>query len=157
MADDTGAPARRKAGVLSRKIGPLPAWGWVAIVAVLIIVWAWWHNKNTQNAGTPAGTASADVPQFVNQTYTSPYPPPPPASGGGADDDDDGKGKGSGGGKHKRPHRKHPHVPPLKHPHHGRRSYPGGAEHPPEPKPIRGPVHEHGGPPVRRILPPRAA
>lgn len=93
------APARGGGNVLTRKIGPLPTWAWVAIVSVILIGYAYWRNKQAASstdatADTSAdGTDASQVPQFVNQTYTSVTPPattgapaPPPATttpGGG--------------------------------------------------------------------------
>lgn len=83
------APARGGGGnVLTRKIGPLPTWAWVAIVSVILIAFAYW--RNSQSGGSTAasstaadGTDASQVPQFVNQTYTSVTPPaagPPTAA-----------------------------------------------------------------------------
>lgn len=81
-------PARGGGNVLTRKIGPLPTWAWVAIVSVILIGYAYWRNKQAGTTATPDttadGTDASQVPQFVNQTYTSVTPPaagaPPPAA-----------------------------------------------------------------------------
>jgi len=75
MPDEPSAPRRRE-NVLTRRLGPLPTWAWVLIAAGLIVAWAWWRNRNTQQPG-PTDT-SGQVPQFVNQTFTGPEPPEPP-------------------------------------------------------------------------------
>jgi len=62
---------------LKRKIGPLPTWAWVAIAAGIVIAWAWWRNRTQAATAAPAQDAG-QVPQFVNQTYTSVVPPTPP-------------------------------------------------------------------------------
>ena len=80
-------PARGGGNVLTRKIGPLPTWAWVAIVSVILIGYAYWRNKQSSSATADTsadGTDASQVPQFVNQTYTSVTPPaagpPPPAA-----------------------------------------------------------------------------
>ena len=65
-------------GTLKHKIGPLPTWAWVAIVAGVIVAWAYWKNRQAGTTPTPATTGSGQVPQFVNQTYTTVSPPPAP-------------------------------------------------------------------------------
>jgi hypothetical protein len=72
---------------LTRKIGPLPMWAWLAIFTAVIVVYAYIKKKSsgtTTGAGTstgatsvnsPGGVDSSLVPQFVNQTYTSTTPP----------------------------------------------------------------------------------
>ena len=70
------APARRE-NVFTRKLGPIPTWGWVLIAVGLIGVYYLWH-RNTQTQ-TATGTNASQVPQFVNQVYTSGTPPTAPA------------------------------------------------------------------------------
>ncbi len=85
--------------IFTRKVGPLPLWGWLAIATVAAVLYALYaKNKasSTSTTGTGSSTAGAGgvdsslVPQFVNQTYvnnTPPAAPPvtstPPSSGGG--------------------------------------------------------------------------
>src|SRR5215469_14123505 len=82
------APARRE-NLFTRKIGPLPMWAWTAIVAGLIIVWSLYQRRKQgqqQAQQQQAATAQASqVPQFVNQTFTTVEPPlmPPPSGGTG--------------------------------------------------------------------------
>ena len=75
-------PTRSSAGrenVFTHKLGPLPTWVWIVILGLGIVAWSWWKNKsasaasaaNTASSGTPAD----QVPQFVNQTYTTVTPP----------------------------------------------------------------------------------
>jgi len=84
------APERTGGGgnVFTRKIGPLPMWGWMAIALLFALFFYLW-NKNKQSAGaasgsspstvnTPGGVDSSLVPQFVNQTYTYVQPPTAP-------------------------------------------------------------------------------
>ena len=76
------APSRASGGggnVLTHKLGPLPTWVWIAVIGLGIIAWSWWKNKSADAAST-ANTASSStpadqVPQFVNQTYTTVTPP----------------------------------------------------------------------------------
>jgi hypothetical protein len=87
-APPAAPPSPRGGGnVLTRKIGPLPTWAWVAIVSALLIGYAYWRNKQSSSATadtSATGTDASQVPQFVNQTYTSVTPPaagaPPPAA-----------------------------------------------------------------------------
>ena len=95
---ETRAPSRSSSGggnVFTHRLGPLPTWVWIAIAAALIIAYSWWKSKSANaasSANTAASSTPADqVPQFVNQTYTTVTPPsvnvtdtdtaPPPASG----------------------------------------------------------------------------
>lgn len=77
------APSRSSSGgggnVLTHRLGPLPTWVWIAIAAALIIAYSWWKSKSADTASS-ANTASSStpadqVPQFVNQTYTTVTPP----------------------------------------------------------------------------------
>lgn len=68
-------------GGFTAKWGPLPVWGWLGLLAVLVIGGTLvWRHKSTQQQqpanvapGTSTGaTGNANtVPQFVNQTYTT--------------------------------------------------------------------------------------
>src|SRR5271165_5807381 len=75
------APARASGGgnVLTHKLGPLPTWVWIAVIGLGIVAWSWWKNKSASaasSANTAASSTPADqVPQFVNQTYTTVTPP----------------------------------------------------------------------------------
>lgn len=77
--------------VFTRKIGPLPMWGWMGI-ALLVAVFYYMYRKNKQGttgsgtgassggaaANTPGGVDASLVPQFVNQTYVQGVPPSAP-------------------------------------------------------------------------------
>lgn len=71
------APAGRKENVFTHKIGPLPMWGWLAIVGGVLVAWRLYSSKNAataaaqQGATTTPSTPADQVPQFVNQTYVS--------------------------------------------------------------------------------------
>ena len=77
------APSRTSSGgggnVLTHKLGPLPTWVWIAVIGLGIVAWSWWKSKSA-DAASSASTASSStpadqVPQFVNQTYTTVTPP----------------------------------------------------------------------------------
>lgn len=55
-----GAPSPSPAGGsgLTRKIGPLPAWGWIAAAAALGVGFIWWRNHQA-NAATAATSDTA--------------------------------------------------------------------------------------------------
>lgn len=67
-------PARSGRGnILTNKIGPLPMWAWVGIAGAILVVWRLYSNKQNQSqaATTTPSTPADQVPQFVNQTYTT--------------------------------------------------------------------------------------
>jgi hypothetical protein len=78
--------------VFTRKLGPLPMWGWMAVVLLLAIAYYFMHKQasssssgNTSGAAsspsslnTPGGVDSSLVPQFVNQVYNQETPPAAP-------------------------------------------------------------------------------
>ncbi len=76
------APAREN--VFTHKIGPLPMWGWLAIIGGLLIAWRVYSNKQAaaqQAAATTSPSTPADqVPQFVNQTYVNTTAPAAPGA-----------------------------------------------------------------------------
>jgi len=65
--------------VFTHKLGPLPTWLWIVIIGLAIIAWAWWKNKSASAASSANTSASStpedQVPQFINQTYTTVTPP----------------------------------------------------------------------------------
>lgn len=72
-------PAAKRENVFTRKLGPLPMWAWVAIVSAVLIGYFYLKNKKAGQT-TPTGTNASQIPQFVNQVFTSVQPPgtPPP-------------------------------------------------------------------------------
>ena len=87
MAAETDAPPRQRSSgggnVFTRKIGPLPMWAWVAIVSAVILGYAYWKNRQSGSTASQSSTANASqVPQFVNQTYTTVQPPSAPPGPG---------------------------------------------------------------------------
>lgn len=69
------SPARRGGNVFTNRIGPLPMWAWLAIVLGILIVWRIYAGKASASSqaatATTPGTPADQVPQFVNQTYTT--------------------------------------------------------------------------------------
>lgn len=62
----------------TQKWGPLPVWAWMAIAASSLLIISYLRNK--QNSSTSTGintsdTGASQIPQFINQTYTSASPP----------------------------------------------------------------------------------
>lgn len=93
--EPTGGPpkARGKLGIWAKKYGPLPAWAWALIGLVIILGVLYLKNRNSASANTTADAAAqtadttagaGQIPQFVNQTYTTVQPPsapsPPPST-----------------------------------------------------------------------------
>lgn len=80
------ATTKPKGGVFTRKIGPLPMWGWMAIVGVLVLMYSFYAKQKqssqaNQSAGgvnSPGGVDASLVPQFINQTYDQDTPPTAP-------------------------------------------------------------------------------
>jgi len=71
---EPGEPTRASPGnVFTNKIGPLPMIAWVGIIGAVIIGWAYLKNRgsSSQAAAGDGSTPASDVPQFVNQTYTT--------------------------------------------------------------------------------------
>jgi hypothetical protein len=79
-----------KLGVWGKKMGPLPVWAWVAIVLGGLLAFMYWKNKGAATApgastdtgsSAAAGTTDASqIPEFVNQTYTTVSPPAEPTT-----------------------------------------------------------------------------
>lgn len=79
------APERSGGGgnVLTRKIGPLPMWGWAAIILGVVLLYSYRQKSNqAQQAATsvnsPGGVDASLVPQFINQEYDNTAPPAAP-------------------------------------------------------------------------------
>jgi hypothetical protein len=78
---ERGQPPRGRGNLFTRKLGPLPTWAWMAIGLALILGYAYYKSKTTTaSSGTATGTDASQVPQFVNQTYTSVSPPSAPVA-----------------------------------------------------------------------------
>lgn len=108
MADQPTSPASphpAAAGggnVFTHKLGPLPMWQWAGMATAGLLGWALYKNhksggktgSTTSTTATTAGgssspyassalTSASQVPQFINQTYTTvlpPMAPPPPVA-----------------------------------------------------------------------------
>jgi LysM repeat protein len=80
------APSSSGGNVFTRKLGPLPTWGWMGIaLAVALVYYFYSKNKSSSTTAqtsatnnTPGGVDSSLVPQFVNQTYVNGSPPAAP-------------------------------------------------------------------------------
>lgn len=59
--------------LLTKKIGPMPTWGWMGILLVVVLAWRLYSNK--KSAAATVQTTSADqttpsnVPEFISQSY----------------------------------------------------------------------------------------
>lgn len=137
MADSGGG------NVFTRHIGPLPMWAWTAIVGAVIVGWAWYKNRQGASSGSSQSSSAgaSQVPEFVNQTYTTVQPPSAP----GEDDDTDDKTKKKTTPPDHHNHRK-PHRPA---PDHDADDKPSGTVHKKPPTRKSGPVRRKNGP-VRR-------
>lgn len=103
-------PPAQGGSFLTRKVGPLPMWAWMAIVVGgLVAVVAWRNAHQAANTATTDSTVPPDqTPPMVFQDYvtsTPPYSPPaggrhgPPAgSGSGAPPAGGSSGSGTSGG-----------------------------------------------------------
>jgi len=106
-------PAPQRDNVFTRKIGPMPMWAWVAIISAVIIGYAYWKNKQATSSSAPGtATTSAQVPQFVNQTYTTVTPPAAPPPGPSDHDKDDERHHRHRKHPRRRPHPTNPGPPP---------------------------------------------
>lgn len=81
------ATTKPKGGTFTRKMGPLPLWGWMAIIGVLVLMYSFYAkhkqdttaNQSTGGVNSPGGVDASLVPQFVNQTYVQDTPPTAPS------------------------------------------------------------------------------
>lgn len=78
-------PQSRSSGnVFTRKVGPMPMWGWMGVVLLAAIGYYLIRKQGqttaaaNQAVNTPGGVDSSLVPQFVNQTYVQDTPPAAP-------------------------------------------------------------------------------
>lgn len=83
----TTSVSRPKGNVLTSKMGPLPMWGWMAIIAGVAVLYSFYKKSKGTTASTSAAQASGNspggvdaslVPQFINQTYDNDTPPAAP-------------------------------------------------------------------------------
>jgi hypothetical protein len=81
--DAPGTPASSgggKLGVWKKKIGGMPMWAWALILIGGILAYLYYRNQqsgSSTSSDTTASdsTAAGQIPQFVNQTYTTVTPP----------------------------------------------------------------------------------
>jgi outer membrane biosynthesis protein TonB len=77
----TQAPAAAPAGgggFLARKVGPLPMWGWLAILTAVALGFYLYEKHKSGASSTPA-EGDAQVPEVVvNDTTQAATPPPEP-------------------------------------------------------------------------------
>lgn len=77
-AGDSAPPRREPAGAggsnaFTRKLGPLPVWGWMGIgLAIALVYYFWKQNKKTAATASPTSTpdqttAASQIPQFINE------------------------------------------------------------------------------------------
>lgn len=78
--------------VWTKKLGPLPLWGWMGIAALIAVMYYLYRKNQAANSttssastaqtastnNTPGGVDSSLVPQFVNQVYNQESPPAAP-------------------------------------------------------------------------------
>lgn len=90
-----GAPPSSggKLGVWGKKLGPVPVWGWASMALAGILIYMYIKNKNSTAStssttaadasgdSAAAGTGAGQIPEFVNQTYTTVTPPTEPTTG----------------------------------------------------------------------------
>lgn len=97
------APAKgKKENVLTRKIGPLPTWAWVAIIAALLLLYVMWSGNKKAQASNAGGQKTGGFGEFlVPPTILHPHR----GKGGGHGDNDGGHGDGG----HHHHHKKHKH------------------------------------------------
>jgi hypothetical protein len=82
------ASSSSKGNLFTRKIGPLSTWVWILLISAPIVLYSFYERSKNAKAAAPATSSAttsgmvsgSQVPQFVNQTYTTVEPPSAPAS-----------------------------------------------------------------------------
>lgn len=82
-AGDTPPASSGGGGMLTRKLGPLPTWGWLLIITGLAAGYYLIEKRKTASSATTAATtatstAASNVPDYVFQNYNQ-IPPTTPA------------------------------------------------------------------------------
>lgn len=83
------APEGGGGNAFTRKVGPLPLWGWMGIAALIAVLYYLFRKNQAANSATstaqtaatnntPGGVDSSLVPQFINQVYNQESPPVAP-------------------------------------------------------------------------------
>jgi LysM repeat protein len=90
MQPESGTQAPRsgggKAAVWTKKAGPLPRWAWAALILGLVLAYLYYKHNSSSSTGASSDSSGSDtttasqVPQFVNQTYTTVTPPAAPST-----------------------------------------------------------------------------
>lgn len=142
--------APRKENLFTRKIGPLPMWGWTSIVGGGVLLWALYRRSKqsqAQAAAQQSAYAPNTVPPIVMQNFGTPEGPettnvrvtvPPDQDDHRTDEDNDADDKRKR--KHPRP-KTHPHTPGPSTHHKRHRPFPhtvavsANQPFPPKPKP----------------------
>jgi len=57
------APPQKTGNVLTRKIGPLPAWVWISVIAIVILLWAWYEHSKSSSSAASGSSASTTPPE----------------------------------------------------------------------------------------------
>ena len=136
-----GTPSAGGGNFLTRKMGPLPLWAWLALVTVVVVFWAMKHKASSnsaaanqqQQAQQAADQAAATAAAAPYQPYTVPYVTSSMSYGGG--DGSSGPNPTYGNGRHQG--RRRPDGQPQSPP--DNRPPPGDMPHPPPGRPGYGP------------------
>ncbi len=139
MATDPGgqapaptAPRKSGGGVFTRKIGPFPAWVWMAIAAagVLALVVYEYRKNSAGGSGTSSAATSPATPPTVFTFPPEAQPAGPKKDADGDTDNDTTKKKKPPPKKQPRPVKHHPPAgrpPGGHHRHKGMQMHPGAA------------------------------
>lgn len=73
MSEQPASAPRHRENVLTHKLGPLPTWAWIAVAAAAVLAYSLYKGRTSAAQGT--SVPSDQVPQFVNQTFTTVTPP----------------------------------------------------------------------------------
>jgi|SRR5215469_1857712 len=123
MTQPTPAPEPTGGGgnFFTQKWGPLPVWAWMAGGAAALLIVSYLRNKQNASASPSATdtTGASQIPQFVNQDYTTVSPPNVSVPVSMTPDEDTGdEDQDVDASTNPPPHVGHPKPPthPIKHP-----------------------------------------
>ncbi len=90
--------------VLTRKVGPLPMWVWVAIAAALVLLYVVWQDQKNAAAAkqAPKNAGNGESAGYLVPPYIWTYASFPPEGGGHGKGGVNPGGLEKGGGKKKR-------------------------------------------------------
>lgn len=77
---------------LTRKLGPLPVWAWLAIMTALALGY-WWFFARPKSSSSPSATTGTPEVAVVEQNYATPPAAEPKKKAPDKDKDDDDKKK----------------------------------------------------------------